>query len=522
MVETGAPSFDAIVVGSGFAGAWAAKEFTEAGFRALVIEAGPPRTHDEVADRQPSANPFATIQHVRINAPNQTIQRCHSGFASRGAHLFVNDDEQPYETPPGHPYYWIRGMQVGGRSLMWGGTALRLSRFETEAAALHGCTLRWPLKYEELRQWYSSVEEHLALCGSTDGLPQLPDSHYSHRPGRLTQAEQDFQRAWHLPGTRAVPVRVVRSARGHNGWPSLTMQATALAAANRTGRMTLQPNALATSVTVDARTGLATGVRYIDKRAGASREATARVVFLCCGTIETARLMLNSSSARHPRGLANSSGWVGRGLMDHPVTTAVGVLDSYLAVDNRQRSTRQSGLLIPPPVPHREADVRPFGVWVRLQRSAVQGRPQGVITTQGEVLPYWHNRVRLSNRRDRWGMPVPRIESSYGRHENDLYAAMVRAIKEVAAIARMSITEISEALTDPGLNVHELGTARMGSNPTTSVLDADNRCWDCANVFVTDGASFPSAGWQNPALTIMALSARGGRRAATLLREHVY
>lgn len=522
VVETSAPSFDAIIVGSGFAGAWAAKEFTEAGFRALVIEAGPPRTHEEVPDRQPSPNPLATIHHVRIDAPSQTIQRCHSGFASRGAHLFVSDDEQPYETPPGKPYYWIRGMQVGGRSLVWGGTALRLSRFEVEAPALNGCTLRWPLQYEELQEWYSSVEEHLPLCGSVEGLPQLPDSTYSHVPGRLTQAEEDFQREWNAPGTRAVPVRVVQSGRGRDGWQGFTMQATALAAAARTGRMTLQPDALATNVTVDARTGLATGVRYIDKRAGMSREATARVVFLCCGTIETARLMLNSSSPRHPAGLANSSGWVGRALMDHPVTTAVGVLDSHLAADNPQRSTRQSGLLIPPPVPHRDVDVRPFGIWVRLQRSAAHGRPQGVITAQGEVLPYWHNRVRLTDRCDRWGMPVPMIESSYGRHENELYAKMIRAIDYVANVARMSITEVSEALTDPGLNVHELGTARMGSNPATSVLDADNRCWDCANVFVTDGASFPSAGWQNPALTIMALSARGGRRAATILRERVY
>jgi choline dehydrogenase-like flavoprotein len=161
-------------------------------------------------------------------------------------------------------------------------------------------------------------------------------------------------------------------------------------------------------------------------------------------------------------------------------------------------------------------------MWVSLQRWVSGGRPLGTVAAQGEMLPYWHNRVRLGAARDRWGVPVPLIECAYGPHEERLHAAMKREIAQVASVAGLTVVDVSEALTTPGLNVHELGTARMGSRPDTSVLDPDNRCWSCANVFVTDGACFPSGGWQNPSLTIMAISVRAGRRAAALLRERVY
>jgi choline dehydrogenase-like flavoprotein len=161
-------------------------------------------------------------------------------------------------------------------------------------------------------------------------------------------------------------------------------------------------------------------------------------------------------------------------------------------------------------------------MWVTLQRRVSGGQALGSIAAQGEMLPYRHNRVRLGATRDRWGVPVPRIECAYGAHEERLYAAMRHQIERVATAAGMRITAVSRALTVPGVNVHELGTARMGSDPDRSVLDADNRCWSCPNVFVTDGSCFPSGGWQNPTLTIMALSARAGRRAAALLREGTY
>ncbi|MER5214827.1 GMC family oxidoreductase [Streptomyces sp. NPDC002838] len=535
--------YDAVVVGSGFAGSWAAKELTEAGLRTLVLEAGPPRTADEVPDRSPQVRgPNAnadTSQYGGFTAQldgsafarsgndaerlwtSRHVQRRHPGFVPRGPHLFVDDAQHPYQTPADMPYYWIRGMQVGGRSLTWGGTALRLSPGELDAPDLDDCALSWPVRYEELADAYSAVEELMGLRGSAEEIPQLPDSVYQHAPHPLTPAERDFQTAYARTGARPVPVRYIPPESGGDKWPGFTMQAAALAAAERTGRLLLRPNAFVTEVTVDPETGRATGVCYVDTTEGTRHHATGRVVFLCGGTIETARLMLNSRGPRHPFGLGNSSGWLGCGLMDHPVVSATGVLDGYSHAVGYEWSPRQRGLVVPPR-PGDHGDVRPFGMWVNLQRLTSQGLTLGSIDAQGEMLPYRHNRVRLSDRRDQWGVPMPVIECAYGSHEQHLYAAMRRRIEEAAAIAGLRITAMSEALTVPGLNVHDLGCARMGSSADTSVVDPHNRCWDCPNVFVTDGACFPSAAWQNPTLTIMAISARAGRYAAGLVRNGTY
>ncbi|GAA2205011.1 GMC family oxidoreductase [Nonomuraea monospora] len=513
-------TFDAVIVGSGFAGSWAAKELTEAGFRTLLLEAGPLLTPGDIPVRNHRRD---GISSGPGDWQSQRIQHEHPAFLERGPHLFVDDGEHPYETPAGLPFYWIRGMQVGGRSLTWGGTALRLSPHELDAADLDGCELRWPLRYRDLTGAYRAVEEMMGLCGTAEGMARLPDSSFRTRGGPLTPAEQDFQLGYRATGTRPVPVRYIPDMPRQGEWPGHTMQATALAAAIRTGLLRVRTDSVATQVTTDAQTGLATGIRYVDTRTRTVRHARGRVVFLCCGTIETARLMLNSRGDRHPDGLGNSSGWLGRGLMDHPVLYADGILDSYPPVSGYDPSFRQSGLLVPPPT--REQDnVRPFGIWANLQRrtEAGSGAPLGFFSAQGEVLPYWGNRVTLSERRDKWGVPVPVIECRYGSHEKRQYEAMRAAVEHAATVVGLRITAIAASLTAPGLNVHELGTARMGSSPGTSVLSSENRCWDCLNVFVTDGACFPSAGWQNPTLTIMALSARAGRIAATLLRESTY
>ncbi|WP_405431206.1 GMC oxidoreductase [Micromonospora sp. NBC_00617] len=531
---------DVLVVGSGFAGSWAAKELTEAGWQTLVLEAGPPRaardvprrfpsSSDEPAD-EPTLGPGCAAPRLDgalpatlptpVGNPGQHVQRVHPGFGPRGPHLFVDDDEHPYRTPDDQPYHWIRGMQIGGRSLTWGGTALRLSRYELDAAPLDGCTLAWPVRYETLAPYYALVEDVLCPTGSREGLPQLPDSRFRHEPPALTPAEKDFREAYRPPGTHPVPVRFIPDESGREGWPRFTMQANALAAAERTGRLELRPNAVATDVTIDQDSGRATGVRYVDTTTGARHHVTARIVFLCAGTVETARLMLNSRGPRHPDGLGNTSDWVGRGLMDHPVLAASGVLDGHPPADGYEWSARQRGLMVPPAPT--TGDVRPFGLWVTLQRLTTDGVPVGSIDAQGEMLPYRHNRVRLDGRTDRWGVRTPVIECAYGPHEDRLYTAMRAAVARAAEAAGLRLTGVADALTVPGLNVHDMGTARMGADPATSVVDANNACWDCPNVFVTDGACFPGGGWQNPTLTIMALSARAGRHAAGLLRDGVW
>jgi choline dehydrogenase-like flavoprotein len=546
MVGNTPTDYDAVIVGSGFAGSWAAKELTEAGFRTLVLEAGPARSPAEVPARAPyraSDSDRPEVFAARLDGGDrppagkvarptrQQVQAQHPQFALRGPGLFVDDVDHPYQTPPGRPYYWIRGMQVGGRSLVWGGTALRLSPYEFDAPTVDGSELRWPIRYEDLAEAYSVVEEATGLQGTAEGLPQLPDSARYQAAGRtLTPAEQNFQRSYRGRTTRPIPVRFIPAGPARDGWPLFSMQATALATASRTGQLVCRTDAVATHLTVDPASGLATGVRYVDARTGARRQATGRVVFLCCGAIETARLMLNSRDPRHPHGVGNSSDWLGRGLMDHPVISSRGVLDGYAPEQDDQWSPRQCGLVVPPEV-GRPGDVRPFAVWVNLQRLTSRAQTPaatgsssavGFIEAQGEMLPYRDNRIRLSAQHDRWGVPVPIIECAYGPHEQRLREEMRRAVTRAAAVADLRVTALADDFTAPGLNAHDLGTARMGTTSRTSVVDRDNRCWDCHNVFVTDGACFPSAGWQNPTLTIMALSVRAARCAVRLLRESVY
>ncbi|WBB73896.1 GMC family oxidoreductase [Micromonospora sp. WMMD1128] len=513
------PAYDAIVVGSGFAGSWAAKELAEAGFRTLVLEAGPVRRAGDIPDR---AAPGVTAgDHDERTRARQPVQRTHFNFGPRGPHLFVDDVEHAYETPPDKPYTWIRGMQVGGRSLLWGGSALRLSTFETAAGDVDGCSLSWPIGYADLAAAYDVVEDLVDLRGTAEELAQLPDGHFRGKPPALTPAEAAFQHAYRRGNTRPIPVRFVSAERGEDGWPEFTMQATALARAERTGRVTLRSDARVTSVTVDPDDGRATGVSYVDAAVpGARHHARARVVFLCGGTIETARLMLNSHSPRHPDGLGNSSGWLGRGLMDHPLVTSSGVLDGHPPMPAHRSAGRQSGLLVPPPQPQ-TGDIRPFALWVSLQRGDA-GPASGGIDAQGEMLPYRHNRVRLGDTRDRWGVPVPVIECGYGPHEDRLYDAMRREVERAASVAGLRLTAVADTLTSPGRNVHDLGTARMGRSPADSVVDPDNRCWDAPNVFVADGSCFPSGGWQNPTLTIMAIAVRAARFAVGLLRDKAY
>ncbi|WP_243705981.1 GMC oxidoreductase [Micromonospora sp. KC721] len=521
MTEVGAetgPVYDAIVVGSGFAGSWAAKELAEAGFRTLVLEAGPVRRAAEIPDR--AASYAAAGHHDDRTWARQPVQRSHFNFALRGPHLFVDDLEHAYETPPGKPYTWIRGMQVGGRSLLWGGSALRLSPFEMTVGEVDGCSLSWPIGYDDLAAAYDVVEELVDLRGTAEDLAQLPDGRFRGKPPALTPAEVHFQHIYRRRNTRPIPVRFVAADQGEDRWPGFTMQATALARAERTGRVTLRSDARVTSVTVDPDNGRATGVSYVDVISGSRHHARARVVFLCGGTIETARLMLNSHSPRHPDGLGNSSGWLGRGLMDHPLVTSSGVLDGHPPMPTHPPAGRQSGLLVPPPQPE-TGDVRPFALWVTLQRGD-SGPAPGGIDAQGEMLPYWHNRVRLSDTRDRWGVPVPIIECGYGPHEDRLYHAMRSEVERAAWVAGLRLTAVADTLTAPGRNVHDLGTARMGRSPADSVVDRNNRCWDAPNVFVADGACFPSGGWQNPTLTIMAIAVRAGRFAAGLLRDKAY
>lgn len=472
-------SYDAIVVGSGASGGWAARELTASGLRTLVLEAGP--DHEADAGGPP----------VAPDPARQPVQSRSYAYGPETAHLFVDDVEHPYWHPEGRSFDWIRGRQVGGRMHVWAGMSPRLSDHDLHAANRDGFGEDWPLDEADLAPYYDRVERFLGV-----------------EPPPLSAGELLLQRAvvdrW--------PTRRVTGPPIATAAPSA-----ALVEAARTRRMTLRPNAFVTKVLVGHDSHRARGVAYVDGADGGEREAVGRVVFLCASTIESTRLLLNSATRHHPRGLANSSGVVGRYLADH--TFGVGIDGrAPLPVGSDTGAAATHGAAIPAFRNVTEHDVdflRGYGV-----RVLVDGSGRFWMRAFGEVLSRFDNRIELdASRPDRWGVPTVRIDCAYGENERLMAADQVACLSEMAEAAGFEIETVHPDAAPPGSSAHELGTARMGRDPRSSVLNSFNQAWDVENLFVTDGASFTSAGHQNPTLTMMALTSRACDYAIARLRR---
>jgi choline dehydrogenase-like flavoprotein len=477
---------DAVVVGSGAAGGWAAKELCEAGLTVLVLEAG--RAVHPALDLPRPAPPERRLATRAIAAlGGQRVQMRCAAFNARTRRFFVSDREYPYTTPAGSAFNWFRGRQVGGRLHVWGRIALRLS--DAELAS-------WPLDYAELEPYYVRVEDFLGV-----------------RRVVRTDPEERFRAAVEA----AFPERRVEAARVVEHDPGAVP--CTLRAAEATGRVTLLPDAVVRRVSVDPGTGRATGVSFVDRRSREAREARARAVVLCASTIETLRIMLGSTSGRHPEGLGSSSGRLGRFLMDHVMTGIGGPLDgAERAAEPRDPYDRGAvtGFMLP---------LRGYGI----QGAVGRGAPAWYMLAHGEMLPRAENRVSLHpRRRDAAGVPLAHIRCAHSATEADLARDQLEAMRELAGAAGLRVrTPPSGRALDalafrlarrrllapsgaflPGSAAHELGGAGMGADPGTSVLDPWGRVWDAENVYVTDGASFPTGCWQNVTLTIMALTVR--------------
>jgi choline dehydrogenase-like flavoprotein len=505
-------SYDAIVVGSGAAGGWAAKELCEAGLDVLLLDAGP------VLDRRtsfpdPPHPRRRLLARVRAGLGGQPVQMRCSVFDARTRRLFVNDRENPYTTKGGSRFNWFRGRQVGGRLHLWARITPRLSDLELRAASRDGQGADWPLSSDQLDPHYDRVEEFL-------GVERTP----------LTRAEQAFKQAVEgaFPNREVVGVPAAR----HDPQPVPRT----IRSAEETGRLELRADAVVRSVITDSASGRATGVSFIDRATRRAEQVSANLVVLCASTIETLRIMLNSSSPAHPTGLGNSSGLLGRGLMDHVMTGIGGPLPDAgppeLTADPYDLGA-ETGFLVPRFRNLGERDrsfLRGYGIQGGIGRG-----DQWYMYAAGEMLSRPENRVTLDpDRADRWGIPVPRIACIPSSNESAMAADQLDAMKEMAAAAGLEVrTPPSGRLLDsiafrlwrsrllapegtflPGSAVQEIGGAPMGKDPRSSVLDEFGRCWDAANVFVTDGASFPSGCWQNITLTIMALTVRSCERIA--------
>ena len=557
--------FDAIVIGSGISGGIAAKELCERGLKTLVIERGGKVEHGaSYTDwMQPWDVPNGgNIPEEELDRDYAVQRHCYAK-SSATKQCWVKDSDHPYSTSEEKPFEWIRGYQLGGRSLTWGRQSYRLSAMDFEANAKDGHGSDWPIRYEDLAPWYDHVEKFIGVAGSKEGLAQLPDGEFLPAFD-LNDAELEFKKRVEakFPTRKVIPGRVANlseaqphhEALGRNSCQNRSIcergcsygayhssLSSSLPAAEATGNLTIVTDAIVHSIIYDPKTKKATGVRVIDSNTKKGRVYQAKVIFGCASAIGTAQILLNSVSEAFPNGLANSSDQVGRNLMDHLYgQVAAGLFPNGPTTNYHGR--RPTGLYIPRyrNVTEGADFVRGFGFQGGVSRmgwrtaalgfpgigASLKARTRKVggwvvsVAGFGEMLPHADNRVTLhASKRDKWGIPLLHLECE--ARENDLKMAKQIAAdgRELIEAAGGSVMFQTTDLAPPGRGIHEMGTARMGTDPRNSVLNRYNQAHDVSNLFLTDGSAMASSGCQNPSLTYMALSARAAHHAAEFLKE---
>ncbi|MFZ9850394.1 MAG: GMC oxidoreductase [Vulcanococcus sp.] len=537
---------DAIVVGSGATGGVAALALAEAGLEVLVLEAGPERT----ATQAFGTEPLNSLRRLSgLSSGRQSIAANHPGYWKANPQLYVDEGLNPYSTPADQPFLWTRGRQVGGKSLTWGGITLRLSDAEFEAAERDGHGASWPIRHADLAPYYERLEALLQVHGQRDGLPQLPDGAFQP-PLPLTPAESHLQacigRDLNLPLIHSRGFRLRHA--GRDGWPGSCSQGGALALALASGRVRLQSHAVVSHVEVDPRSGRAVGVVVVDAQRGVRRREQAPLLVLCASTIESVRLLLHSQQVG---GLEEVSGRLGQGLMDHISTSRFFALPDQPPPPAGTELSGAGSCFIPNTVnlgdrPDNVDFLRGYGLWCGIQRfdpprllRREPGAAVGFLIGHGEVLANDANRVSLDRERcDAWGIPIAHIDCRWGENEARMVAHMQARMQAVVASAGGRIAPLHElfvlplvepllrgsvALGDgaapPGYYIHELGGAPMAAREEEGVLNRWNQLWRTPNLLVTDGSCWPSAGWQSPTLSEMAITWRACSHAAEALRR---
>lgn len=552
-------TYDAIVIGSGMSGGWAAKEFTEKGYKTLVLERG--RNVEHIKD-YPTANMEQwEFKHRMALTPqerdaNPILNLCYAWDKSTD-HFFVKDAEHPYIQKK--PFNWAKGYQVGGKSLMWARMVQRWSDLDFEANARDGNGVDWPIRYKDIAPWYSYVEKFVGVSGNRDGLSQLPDGEFLP-PFEMNCLEKYFKSTIEsrFEGRNVIISRQANLTQRHldrgpcmgrnrcsRGCPLggyFSANSATIPAAIGTGNMTLRPHSVVHSIIYDEQKQKATGVRVIDSQTKETFEYFANVIFVNASTVNTTLILLNSTSDRFPKGLGNDSDQLGRNLMDHNYNVRLyGEHDGFK--DEYFYGKRPSGTYIP--------RFRNFGKdkrtdYVRgFSYSFGAGRGAGVVgdveqgfgaaykeklfelggwngglTGMGEHLPYPENRITLSKDQvDQWGMPLVEFECEFKENEMNMQADILASGAEMLEAAGFKNIQTNVRKEGVGLGIHEMGTARMGKDPKTSVLNKFNQMHAVKNVFVTDGACMASNACQNPSITYMALTARAVDFAASELKK---
>jgi choline dehydrogenase-like flavoprotein len=515
---------EVIIVGAGAAGGLAAMLLAESGLRVLVLDAGPPSMPLRAPIRKlagrvvrrlstpqylnhfpPALIPVAREAFRVLGRWRQPVQSlCYAW--ERAPYAFVDDRESPYVTASDRPFVWVRTRTLGGRLSIPGHGQQYYRLGPDDFNPSDGLSSPWPLQSGELDQWYALVERRLGLSGMQDKIPWLPDSELTNflSPSQTEATLRDKMIArW--PGSRPILSRYAAPID-------------ALEAAARTGRLRCRQGAIVREILVDS-SGSVRGVAWIDHQTGTEQQSSAPLVFLCASALESTRLLMLSRSQRSPNGLGGASSALGNYLMDHVHVSAEGVgLHKYLG----PTSERGRCLYLPRFDARELASPNPGrGYGIQVYRFPVGGsRTYFTAGSFAEMAPRIENRVTLDpEKRDAWGIPVLRIDCAHSEAELARAREQTRALQEIAELADVRLTRIDEAPRPPGSAFHECGTARMGTDPSNSVLDGYNQCWDARGLYLTDGACFPSQGFQNPTLTILALTARACQHALNGMRH---
>ncbi len=551
--------FDAIVVGSGISGGWAAKELTEKGLKVLLLERG--RDVKHVVDYKNATKAPWDYAHrggrtTEMERQYPVLKRDYP-LNEKNLDFWVKDEESPYTEVK--RFDWYRGYQVGGRSLMWGRQSYRLSDLDFEANAKEGIAVDWPIRYAEIAPWYDKVERFAGISGSLEGLPHLPDGQF--QPAMPLNCGEELvskRLKTKFGGTRRlIPGRTANLTKALQGrapcqsrnacWLGcpygayFSTQSSTLPAAVATKRLTLKPFSIASEVLYDKDKKRATGVRVIDANTNAVTDYKAKVIFLCASTLNSTWLLMRSATDLWPQGLGSSSGELGHNLMDHHFRLGAsgkieGLEDKYVF------GSRPTGYYIPRfrnIGSDKREYLRGFGYqggasregWGRAVAELGVGggfkdamaMPGGWTiggTAFGEMLPNHDNKVSLDEaKKDKWGMPVLKIDCAIGENEQKMRKDMTADMAEMLTESGVKDVRTFDAGYFPGQGIHEMGTARMGRDPKTSVLNKHNQVWDAPNVFVTDGSGMTSASCVNPSLTYMALTARAADFAVRELKK---
>ena len=554
-----AEQYDAIVIGSGISGGWAAKELTEKGLKTLLLERG--RNVEHVKDYPTAMQRVWEFPHrgritldMKATHPVQKRDYPYSEFAPE---FWVNDLECPYTEVK--RFDWYRGYHVGGRSLMWGRQSYRWSEFDFEANAKDGIAVDWPIRYNDLAPWYDYVERFIGVNGSVEGLPQLPDGQFLP-PMEMNCVEKDVAARLkaYYGGKRAMVMgRSANLTQPHNGRGTcqyrnlcsrgcpfgayFSTQSSTLPAAVATGNLTLRPFSIVNRILYDKNKKRASGVLVIDAETNQTIEYNAKVVFVCASTLASAFILLNSVDESFPDGIGNTSGQLGHNLMDHHFRCGASAkVDGY--EDKYYFGRRPNGIYIPRfrnLFGDKRDYIRGFGYqggasregWAReIPELNIGGEFKDALCEPGqwtmglggfgEMLPYYENRVFIDkSKKDKWGQPVLAIDCETKENEKKMRVDMINDAAEMLEVAGFKKISTHDNGSFPGMAIHEMGTARMGHDPKTSVLNRWNQMHDVLNIFVTDGSCMTSAACQNPSLTYMALTARAVDHAVEELKK---